>query len=291
MKKIGFIDYYLSEWHADNYPAWIDEVSAKKGFDYRVEYAYAERDISPRDGISTEEWCARFGIERCENISELCERSDCVVILSPDNPERHLKYALEVIPFGKPTYVDKTFATTLKEAKSIFAAAEECFTPISSTSALRFADELNDFRADTSGEVAAPVCMATGGAGSSYDNYAVHQIEMMVTCMGCSPRRIMGLLSGAVLSFVVEFEGERRATFTQHIGSSAPFSISLPAGDAADYRVIKSDFFGNFIREMLLFFESGRPMATRDETLAVIAIIEAGREALGRPGEWVEIKI
>ena len=25
MKKIGFIDYYLSEWHANNYPALIEK--------------------------------------------------------------------------------------------------------------------------------------------------------------------------------------------------------------------------------------------------------------------------
>ena len=28
MKKIGFVDYYLSEWHANNYPAWIEEACA-----------------------------------------------------------------------------------------------------------------------------------------------------------------------------------------------------------------------------------------------------------------------
>jgi hypothetical protein len=25
MKKIGFIDYFLDEWHAENYPQWIEE--------------------------------------------------------------------------------------------------------------------------------------------------------------------------------------------------------------------------------------------------------------------------
>ena len=25
MKTIGFIDYYLSEWHANNYPNWIKQ--------------------------------------------------------------------------------------------------------------------------------------------------------------------------------------------------------------------------------------------------------------------------
>ena len=25
--KIGFVDYYLDEWHANNYPQWIREAS------------------------------------------------------------------------------------------------------------------------------------------------------------------------------------------------------------------------------------------------------------------------
>lgn len=27
MKKTGFIDYYLDEWHANNYPQWIRNMS------------------------------------------------------------------------------------------------------------------------------------------------------------------------------------------------------------------------------------------------------------------------
>lgn len=43
MKKIGLIDYYLDEWHANHYPAWITEANA--GF--QVCYAYAEADVPP----------------------------------------------------------------------------------------------------------------------------------------------------------------------------------------------------------------------------------------------------
>ena len=38
MKKIGFIDYYISEWHANNYVGWIHEITDE----YRVSYAWAE---------------------------------------------------------------------------------------------------------------------------------------------------------------------------------------------------------------------------------------------------------
>ena len=40
MKKIGFIDYYLSEWHANNYPDFIKKLTD----DYEVAYAWAEKD-------------------------------------------------------------------------------------------------------------------------------------------------------------------------------------------------------------------------------------------------------
>ena len=39
MKKIGFVDYYISEWHANNYPGWIEEACKKLSVDYKIAYA------------------------------------------------------------------------------------------------------------------------------------------------------------------------------------------------------------------------------------------------------------
>ena len=36
MKKIGFVDYYISEWHANNYPGWIKNICEQKGYDYKL---------------------------------------------------------------------------------------------------------------------------------------------------------------------------------------------------------------------------------------------------------------
>ena len=95
MKQIGFVDYYISEWHANNYPAWFQEAAEKLGVEYQVAYAWAEKDISPVDGVSTDEWCEKMGVERCHSLAELCEKSDVIVILAPSNPEKHLEYAAE----------------------------------------------------------------------------------------------------------------------------------------------------------------------------------------------------
>lgn len=120
MRKIGLVDLYLSEWHANHYPAWIKEASTTLGETYEVAYAWAEEDISPIDGRTTAEWCETFLVEACKTLSELCEKSDCIMILVPSNPETHLRYAEAVLPYKKPTYIDKTFAEDHKTAQKIF---------------------------------------------------------------------------------------------------------------------------------------------------------------------------
>ena len=142
MKKIGFVDFYISEWHANNYPAWIAKACEDCGYSYEVAYAWAEEDVSPYDGKSTDEWCHDFGVQRCATITELCDKSDVIIVLAPSNPEKHLAYVSETFKYGKRTYVDKTFAPDLKTSDEMFAIADEFGTPFFTSSALRYATEL-----------------------------------------------------------------------------------------------------------------------------------------------------
>ena len=85
MLKIGFIDYYLDEWHANSYPKMIRDAVGDK-----LEVAYAYGQIaSPITGMTTQQWCEKYGITMCDTIEELIEKSDCLVVLSPDNCEMH----------------------------------------------------------------------------------------------------------------------------------------------------------------------------------------------------------
>ena len=52
MKIVGFIDYYLDEWHANNYPRIINELTEGE---FQVKYAYGKID-SPIGGITNAEW-------------------------------------------------------------------------------------------------------------------------------------------------------------------------------------------------------------------------------------------
>ena len=206
MKKIGFVDYFISEWHANNYPAWIDRIAAEMGVDYKVAYAWAELDTSPVDGVNTAEWCEKFGAEPCATIDELCEKSDVIVILSPSNPETHLRYAEAVLKHGKRTYIDKTFAPDAETAKKIFALGEKYGTPFFSTSALRYATELD--------AVDSPDSLLLTGGGSNFPEYSIHMIEMLVKTMGTGAESVRAERVGSQLHVFVSFGDERAAAMT-----------------------------------------------------------------------------
>ena len=121
--KIGFIDFYIDEWHANNYPGMIDEYNKAHGTDHKVAYAWAETE--PAGHLSTAEWCEKFGAKKCETIEELCEKADHVIVLAPSDPDKHLGYAEKIFATGTSPYIDKTFAPDCTTAKRIFDLADK----------------------------------------------------------------------------------------------------------------------------------------------------------------------
>ena len=56
MIKVGFIDYYLDEWHANNYVHMLHDYS---NGEVEAVYAWAEID-SPEGGLTTDAWCEKI---------------------------------------------------------------------------------------------------------------------------------------------------------------------------------------------------------------------------------------
>ncbi len=259
MISIGFVDYYLSEWHANNYPAWIAEAAAASGEEYKIAYAWAELDVSPVDGVSTDEWCARFGAQKCDTLEELCEKSDVIVILAPSNPETHLGYAKTVLKYGKRTYIDKTFAPDLNTAIEIFDIARRHHTPFFSTSALRYADELDP--------VPTPHVMTVTGGGSNLPEYAIHLAEMVVKKMGIGVEKVTAEPRGDQWFFTINYDNGRIATIIY--APKLPYTIYMSSPEKQEWKQVKSAFFGGLISDMLNFFQSGAISFDVAETLEV----------------------
>lgn len=285
MKKIGFIDLFLDEWHANNYPQWIRENCISKGRDCEVSYAYAK--ISNPGGLDTNAWCSKYGVEATASIEELVEKSDYIIVLSPDNPEYHEELSRIPLMSGKPVYIDKTFSPNLLSGARMFELAEKYSTPMFSSSALRFAEELSGYP-DSEVNPQSIEHIITLGPGS-FGNYSVHQFEMIVSLMGTGAKRIKSLSTEDSRLMVVEYNGGRRATLQQI--QQAPFQVSLQLKDGNGIFIGQcSDIFPRLINAMLDFFETGKSPVPKEETLEIMALIEAGSKALENYDTWINME-
>lgn len=277
MKKIGFIDYYLDEFHAEKYPEWIKQAS---GGSMGVAYAYGA--IDKEGGMSNADWCEEHGIELLSSIEEVVERSDYLVVLSPDNPEHHEELSQLPLQSGKPTYIDKTFAPDRATALRLFDLASKHSTPMYSTSALRFAAEYHEVERDMLESV------SSWGPGL-FSNYSIHQIEPIVMLMGSRPARVMYIGTESSPALVIQFADGKQATM-HHFGWECPFMMACKYTSGSS-RVVRTewDFFQPFIRNMVDFFESGQPPVPSEQTIAVITIIEYGLKAAEQPFVWLEL--
>ncbi len=276
MKKIGFIDYYLDNWHANNYVSMIRDAS-----EGRIEVCYAWGMIDKEGGLTSSQWAEKYGVELLGSIEEVVEKSDYLVVLAPNNPEVHEELTELVLRSGKLTYVDKTFAPSKAAAERMFANAEAHGTPFFSTSALRFSDELAEIDKDS-------VYTLYSRGGGTYTMYSIHQIEPMVVLLGSDPKRVMFTGDETHPAMIVEFANGKRAHIYQ--GDWPAFELAtVDQNNKFQAREVKSDFFMNFIRQVVRFFDTGVVPVPKEQTVAVAAIRAAGFEAMKTPFTWVEL--
>jgi hypothetical protein len=285
MIKIGFIDYYLDEWHANNYPGWIRENSRLIGRSFEVAYAWA--DIVVNGVMDTGAWCDKYGVMQLSSIEELVEKSDCIFVLSPDNTEHHERLSRVPLMSGKPVYIDKTFSPDLASGVRMFDLARRHCTPVFSSSALRFASEFsNEIKCESFRKELDYVAVTGPGL---YENYSVHQIEMMTTVIGTGASRIKSLSSASGRHFTVEYENGVLASILQI--QQAPFQMLIQLKDGKGIFIEQcSGIFTRMIDAILNFFETGIPPVPEKETLEIMAIREAGYKALHHYDSWLMIE-
>ncbi|MBQ5769678.1 MAG: Gfo/Idh/MocA family oxidoreductase, partial [Clostridia bacterium] len=233
-------------------------------------------------GLSGKEWCEKFGVELCATREEVVEKSDVLVVLSPDNAEEHERLGKEALMSGKRVYMDKTFAEDSAAAKRMFELAEANGTTLCSSSALRFSRNLDKLAGDKG-----IVNFATTGPGI-IRNYSVHQLEMIVKVMGVGAKRVLVTGTENAHNVMIDYGKDRYATMSQ--APMYDFSCAVTWEDGQGEMVIPTDFFPNFIHDMLAFFAGGEPIAPKAETIEIMTLIETITKAAKKPGTWLKVE-
>lgn len=282
--KIGFIDYYLDEFHANHYGENLGKLS---NGELEVAYAYAEIDSPNNGGLTTDEWCKKYGVKRVDSIEELTALSDGIIVLSPSFCERHEHLCKIPLASGKPCYVDKTFAPDKATAVRIFENAEKHNTPCYSSSALRYASEYKDI--DKSLIEAISAWGPAYGPDRGYEVYSIHQLEPLMMLMDCAATKVMMTFSGEnYYTLNILFEDGRSAVMSGYAKGS-PFMMNIASSPKSYIVKVESDYFALFMEELVRFFKTKEARVSHETTINIIAVREAGLRAYKTPGVWVDV--
>jgi hypothetical protein len=278
MKKVGFVDYFLDEWHANNYPEMIKNATAGEMI---VTHAYGMTDVPGKRDNKT--WCSEMGIIHCETIEQVVEETDYIIVLSPDNPEKHEKLCQIPLKSGKPVYVDKTFAPTKQIAIGLFDLAKGHNTPLFSSSALRYSKEVMELEKQD-------IDFITSVGPGEMENYLIHQVEPMVMLMDSPALRLMYTGTSQTPCVVIDFGNDKRGVISMLVEDCSFSSfIRYKSGKVA---VIPeaTEFFDRFIVDMVEFFRSGKSNVPDTQTIEIINIIEKAIIAREHPDTWIDLK-
>src|SRR5699024_8229197 len=111
----------------------------------------------------------------------------------------------------------------------------------------------------------------------------------IICMMGAGVEKIMYTGTESTPAFMLRYRDGRCAPMVQ-LGWECDFSVAINYnGDHA--RVIQgaSDFYQQFIEQLVAFFEDGVPRVPAEETLQVITILEYGHKAMSTPDQWVKL--
>ena len=282
MKKVGFIDYYLDEWHANNYPAWFKQYSDGE---MEVAYAYGKID-SPKGGLTTDAWCEKFGVQRCDTIEEVVEKSDYLVVLSPDDPQMHEELCQVPLRSGKPVYVDKTFAPDAATARRIVKLAEDSGAPMFSVSFLRFSDGVQALT-----EAPENIDFLNAVGCCDVDVHLIHLVEPVVNIMGTGAQRLMSVGTEKTPAWMIEFTGGRKVFATMYESHE---SWAFKANTKDNRVLVINDchnFWETFMVKLVDFFRTGEAKVPHEQTVAGIELRDKMIMAMEKPYTWLDLDL
>jgi hypothetical protein len=220
-----------------------------------------------------------------DSIDELLKRVDVVLLESIDG-RPHLAQARPVIAAGKPLFVDKPMAASLADAIEIFRLAKEKNVPCFSASSLRFSSGFLAVRNGTAGFGDVRSCTAWSPMYTEPHQpdlfwYGIHGVETLFTVMGpgcktvtrAAPDRVVGVWNDG-----------RQGVFVAKDDFGATVEGTKKTGEAG-----KWDGYRPLAVEIVKFFKTGKPPVSAEETLEIIAFMEAADLSKQQGGNAVAI--
>ncbi len=229
----------------------------------------------------------KYGVRIHDSIEELCRHVDVVMLESVDG-RPHLEQARPVIAAGKPLYIDKPMAGSLKDALEIFRLAREAGVPVFSASSLRFGTRTLAVRGGSIGTVTNAWCGSPAHLEPTHPDlfwYGIHGCESLFTVLGrgCESVR-RGTTPDGKIEVTGTWTGGRVGTFREVAGYQGHAWGTGGESDVGAY-----DGYAPLVAAVVEFFRTGKPPVPPEETVEILAFMAAADASKARGGAPVSL--
>ncbi len=233
----------------------------------------------------------KLGVEIVDSIEMLLTKVD-VVFLETNDGRPHLKQAMKVFRAGKPVFIDKPVAGSLRDAIIIYEQARRLNVPLFSCSSLRFSREVVKMRDGAVGEIIGCDAFSPCPLEPTHPDlfwYGIHGVETLFTVMGPGCENVVRIKTEGSDVAVGQWGDGRIGTF-RGIRSSRRGNGGTAFGTKGIQTFGRPDRFEPMLIEIIKFFRTGKPPVSAEETLEIYAFMEAADESWKKGGIPVSLK-
>ncbi|MFA6715023.1 MAG: Gfo/Idh/MocA family oxidoreductase [Victivallales bacterium] len=233
-----------------------------------------------------------MGVEICDSIEATAEGMDAFFLESVDG-RQHLEQFKILAQYGKPVFIDKPFACCFEDAKAIVELAKEKNVPVMTASAIRYGkgiDVLHDGSKVASCEAFGP--MALLDDYRDYFWYGIHSAETLYSFMGMGCERVQTISTDKVDVIVGTWNDGRIGTLRgNRVGSNAFGCMLTTVEEETKFALVSREipYYALLLKKMVPFFQTGVPAIQLEESLEIIAFLEAASQSRAQNGKVVEI--
>ena len=227
----------------------------------------------------------QYGVQLVKTIEEVAETCDAILLESVDG-RVHLEQVKKLVGYQKPLFIDKPLCLSFAEAIEIVKLSEQYGTPIMSSSALRFAEEVRQALAiQDKGKIIGADCfgpMDMVDTQPGYFWYGIHAIEMLYAILGCGAQQVTTVSTVHSDLIVSQWEDGRIGSARGSRGGNGEFGAFIHFEKGSHFVSISSSskpFYASLLEEIIRFFNTGQSSVPLHETQEIIRFIEAANES------------
>jgi predicted dehydrogenase len=234
-----------------------------------------------------------WGVEFVNSIEELCAKVDAVLLESVDG-RPHLAQVRTVLKAKKRVFIDKPFTAGYADAREIVRLSRESGVPFFSSSSLRFVADVQAIKnSDKHGGILGAFTFGPEQLEPHHPDlfwYGIHAVEMLYTLLGPGCVEVTRVKTDSGDTVIGRWKDGRVGTMRGLIRGKQDYGAVAFGMNAviATPIPLRSDYRGLLV-EIVKFFQTGVPPIQPDETLEMMAFMEAAELSKARGGAPVAL--